>query len=116
MSTVGAVESWDVLRIIHLIATVVTPGFLAWIMMNANDRRKAMDARLEGMDENLRGKMLNIETQLREMKGEMRDGRKECSEDVRAIIAQMSEYPRRRELQEGMSELWRSIRTPRSGE
>jgi septal ring factor EnvC (AmiA/AmiB activator) len=111
-----AVGSWDLLRIIHLLTTLLTPALIAWIMLVAKDRRQAMDNRLDTMDKNLRSKMADIDNQLREMKGEMREARKECAEDIRAIMAQISEYPRRRELQENVSELWRAIRLPKVGQ
>lgn len=107
MDTVG---NWDVLRIVHLLTTILTPALIAWVMLVAKDRRKAMDDHLDGMDESLRSKMGGIEQQLRELKSEAREARKECSEDIKAIMAQISEYPRRRELQENVSDLWRAIR------
>jgi hypothetical protein len=67
-------------------------------------------------------KLSSIENQITDVRNEVRDGRseartgrKECLEDTRAIAAQMSEYPRRREMQEAISEIWRTIR-PRRGD
>lgn len=103
-------DGWDLLRVIQIVATVLTPFILAWVMLATNDRRKAMAEKLESMEKQSRFQLGSIERQIIELRDEQKEGRKECSEDVRAIMAQISEYPRRREMQEGLSELWQYIR------
>jgi hypothetical protein len=120
--TQPVVEEWDTLRIVHLLATILMPAAMAWFMLVAKDRRRALEDKLGAMEESFRIKLLNIEQQLKDLRVELRDGRsearegrKECAEDVRAISAQISEYPRRREVQEAVSEIWREIRSRGGG-
>lgn len=110
---VQAADSWDWLRVLTLISAVVTPLLIFWLTISSNERRRILAENQEVMQKNLSVRLESIERQIAESRIEMREGRKECAEDIRAIQAQISEYPRRREMQEANSEIWREIRSRR---
>jgi hypothetical protein len=114
------VEHWDLLRIIQI---AIIPAVMIWLKFYLDERQRTMDRRFDAMEKYFQVKLSNIEaqtadirTELRESRQEARDGRKECAEDVRAIAAQVSEYPRRREFQESVAEIWRAMRSRRGDE
>lgn len=94
-----------VVEIIQIIASIVAGVGMPWLLLAAKDRRRAMDDKLD-----------NIEARINDLQREMREGRKECAEDIRAIMAQMSEYPRRNEMQGEMRDMWQELRLRRSRE
>ncbi len=107
----ATVETWDFLRVVQLIATVLMPLALLWFGLVANDRRERNRAQLVDIERQIQ----DLRLEVREARMEMREGRKECSDDVRAIAAQISEYPRRREIQEAVGLIYQEIRGNRGG-
>ena len=121
------VESWDLLRLLQV---VVVPLVIVWFKFYLDERQRTMDRRFAEMDRRfneleryLQVKQSALENQIADIRNEVRDGRiearegrKQCSEETRAIAAQISEYPRRRELQEAIAEIWRTLRSRRGDE
>lgn len=110
---IQAADSWDWLRVLTLISAVVTPLLIFWLTVSSNERRRILAEKQQSIQETLETRLRNIEKQQTELRGEVREGRKECAENMRAFQAQISEYPRRREMQEADSELWRELRSRR---
>jgi hypothetical protein len=113
------VDLWEIVRII---ITVSVPFLVVWLKIHSDERQRTMDRRFSEFEKyfqveisSIKSQAIDIRNEVRDGRLEAREGRKECSEDVRAIAAQMSEYPRRREMQEAVSEIWRTIR-PRRGD
>lgn len=102
-------ESWDAFRVIQLIATIVMPFALLWVGLVAKDLRRHRAAELSDIERQIH----DLRLEVREARMEMREGRKECAEDVRALGVQISEYPRRREMQEAIGQLWQEVRANR---
>lgn len=120
---VPMVESWDALRGFQVAATIIIAIAVPWFGLIARDRRRALDDRLAAIEEHLKLKLGNAERQLNDLRTEVREARqegreerKECAENIRAIAAQISEYPRRREVSEAISDVWRAIRSRRGDE
>lgn len=116
------VDNWDTLRGFQVAANVLMVIGIPWLLLVARDRRRALDDRLSAIEEQFKTRLNNIErqisdfrTELRESRQEAREGRKECEKGVRAIAVQVSEYPRRREMQEAIADIWREMRGRRGG-
>jgi hypothetical protein len=101
----------DLLRIFSLCVTFATPFMVAWVMLVAKDRRRAIDDKLDGIQKAIDDNMSNVDRQLRDIRLEALEGRKECSQDIRGIITQMREYPRRDELHTAIGDLRQEART-----
>jgi F0F1-type ATP synthase membrane subunit b/b' len=88
----------DLLRIFSLFITFATPFMVGWVMLVAKDRRRAIDDKLDNLQKTIDHNNENIQRQLRDLRAEAVEGRKECADDIRGVITQLREYPRRDEM------------------
>lgn len=102
----------DWLAYMVAVSSILTPFVVLWLRFGAEARKRVMEevrADVSKLERNIGSEMASFRVivgkDFDELKREVREGQNECREDIRAVVTQLGEYPRRQELNETIREL-----------